>query len=51
MITGDKVSAVVNNAGELGGIRMLNKDGVEIATSVFKRGNDTYLVPAKAQPL
>ncbi|WP_372379251.1 S8 family serine peptidase [Vibrio natriegens] len=50
LITGDKVSAVVNNAGELGGIRMLNKDGVEIATSVFKRGKDTYLVPAKAQP-
>ncbi|MBR9876218.1 MAG: S8 family serine peptidase [Vibrionaceae bacterium] len=50
LITGDKVSAVVSNTGELGGIRMLNKDGVEIVTSVFKRGNDTYLVPAKAQP-
>ncbi|WP_417877947.1 S8 family serine peptidase [Vibrio sp.] len=49
LITGDKVSAVVSNTGELGGIRMLNKDGVEIVTSVFKRGKDTYLVPAKAQ--
>ncbi|MGP8307704.1 S8 family serine peptidase [Vibrio sp. YIC-376] len=50
LITGDKVSAVVNNTGELGGIRMLNTEGVEIVTSVFKRGNDTYLVPPKAQP-
>ena len=49
LITGDKVSAGVSNTGELGGIRMLNKDGVEIVTSVFKRGKDTYLVPAKAQ--
>lgn len=51
LITGDKVSAVVNKNGQLGGIRMLASDGSEPITSIFKRGNNTYVVPAQAQAL
>ena len=51
LITGDKVSAVVNKDGKLGGIRMLASDGSEAITSIFKRGNNTYVVPAQAQAL
>ncbi|WP_105201274.1 MULTISPECIES: S8 family serine peptidase [unclassified Pseudoalteromonas] len=49
LITGDKVSAVVNKQGELGGIRMLGKDGNEVITSIFKRGGNTYVMPSQAQ--
>ncbi|MEO2267540.1 S8 family serine peptidase [Pseudoalteromonas sp. YIC-656] len=51
LITGDKVSAVVNKQGELGGIRMLGKDGNEVITSVFMRGGNTYVMPSQAQEL
>jgi len=49
LITGDKVSAIVNKDGQLGGIRLLNADGSDAFTSIFKRGNNTYVVPAHAQ--
>ncbi|WP_078082953.1 S8 family serine peptidase [Microbulbifer mangrovi] len=51
LITGDKVSAVVKNDGALAGIRLLGEEGGEVVTSIFKRGNDTYVVPPKAQKL
>ncbi|MFV8784047.1 S8 family serine peptidase [Microbulbifer sp. SA54] len=51
LITGDKVSAVVKNDGALAGIRLLGEDGGEVITSIYKYGNDTYVVPPKAQAL
>ncbi|MCG9708325.1 MULTISPECIES: S8 family serine peptidase [unclassified Pseudoalteromonas] len=51
LITGDKVSAVVNKNGELGGIRLLNADGSDAITSIFKRGKSTYVIPTQAQAL
>ncbi|MEC8140210.1 MAG: hypothetical protein VX058_08555, partial [Pseudomonadota bacterium] len=51
LITGDKVSAVVNKDGKLGGIRLVNADGSDTFTSIFKRGNNTYVVPNHAQAL
>ena len=51
LITGDKVSAVVKNDGALAGIRLLGEDGGDVVTSIYKRGNDTYVVPPKAQEL
>lgn len=51
LITGDKVSAVVNKDGELSGIRLLNADGSDAITSIFKRGKSTYVVPNHAQAL
>ncbi|MCG9696906.1 S8 family serine peptidase [Shewanella sp. Isolate11] len=49
LITGDKVSAVVKTDGSLAGIRMVGKDGQDVMTSIFKRGNDTYVIPESAQ--
>ncbi|WP_226662493.1 S8 family serine peptidase [Microbulbifer aggregans] len=51
LITGDKVSAIVKNDGALAGIRLLGADGGEVVTSIYKYGNDTYVVPPKAQKL
>ena len=51
LITGDKVSAIVNKDGKLGGIRLVNADGSDTFTSIFKRGNNTYVVPNHAQAL
>lgn len=51
LITGDKVSAVVKNDGELAGIRLLGEDGTEAITSIFQYGSDVYVVPAKAREL
>ena len=51
LITGDKVSAVVKNDGALAGIRLLGEDGSEVVTSIYQYGNDTYVVPPKAQKL
>jgi len=51
LITGDKVTAVIKNDGALAGIRLLGENGDEVVTSIFKRGNDTYVVPPKAQKL
>ncbi|WP_193163095.1 S8 family serine peptidase [Microbulbifer hainanensis] len=51
LITGDKVSAVVKSDGQLAGIRLLGEDGSEVVTSIYQYGNDTYVVPPKAQKL
>ena len=49
LITGDKVSAVVKTDGSLAGLRLVGKDGQDVVTSIFKRGNDTYVIPQSAQ--
>lgn len=51
LLTGDKVSAVVKNDGALAGIRLLGADGNDVITSIFKVGDDTYVVPPQAQQL
>lgn len=49
LITGDKVSARLNTDGTIGGIRLVDKDGGDVFTSMFKRGGETYVIPAAAQ--
>ncbi|MGS0497565.1 S8 family serine peptidase [Pseudoalteromonas mariniglutinosa] len=49
LITGDKVSARLNTDGTIGGIRLLGENGEEAFTSLFKRGGESYVIPASAQ--
>ena len=49
LITGDKVAARLNTDGTIGGIRLLGEEGEEVFTSLFKRGGESYVIPASAQ--
>lgn len=49
LITGDKVAARLNTDGTIGGIRLLGQEGEEVFTSLFKRGGESYVIPATAQ--
>ncbi len=49
LITGDKVSARLNNDGTIGGIRLVGAEGENVFTSLFKIGGETYVIPASAQ--
>lgn len=49
LITGDKVAARLNTDGTIGGIRLLAEDGQETFTSLFKRGGESYVIPASVQ--
>lgn len=49
LITGDKVAARLNTDGTIGGIRLLAQEGEEVFTSLFKRGGESYVIPAAAQ--
>lgn len=51
LITGDKVNAVVDSEGGLSGIRVAGVNGEDRITSVFKRGDNVYVIPEDAQNL
>lgn len=49
LVTGDKVTGRLNADGTIGGVRMQSKDGSDVFTSIFRRGGETYVIPASAQ--